>query len=655
MTRRIPRCALLLLILLTFACCQTVASAQLNGRLAPQPLGVGYMRDVNQIRMFDYMKSLGERLEVGKTMFQQVTDEQLDGFTAEVERPVSGVAWYMVQGLIPSFNQIYFQEVKDLADAKRMMSTQKKMYGDSAELKPGENDSFRLSQVTVSMLPTPAGTEPEEYLKQLDSYSGSGFSTSYKLVDGDKGKPKVIQQTWSYTQHFRFHDSLLFSSSFEELSSMELPSRDSLTSRVSSSNDLGAEANFDRIPSAIKQLGWNMLSSGASPMLQRRDEEPEAEAALRKAGLGSGLDIVKAVMFDVDKLDGWLRFASAESDSVRGQLNFNTRRNSGLVKQLDELASASSRMAPVLRDEAAFTFHTCFRVSKETAEVLPAFGEWMQYQLVQSMPLNSAASEAATRIGQTLVELSDRRDIELLLKAGYTQASDGVIYGGLQVGDNPLLLEALFRLATETIPESDRDSFSLTAVGDMQVIRIKFPEEFTTWSKTKTSMQLTDGFIVHEGSCLWFSFGGTRAFSMIQQCVERCEASGLAARTPVATLNVDAAKWLAYPQDEEVGVGGLLTWLDANEPSFPWSPLSLNAFYRQSRIKPAPLLQRVFELGGAQDMTWTAIADKSGLRIDANMGEALANYHVARMMDLQNKQMNMSVQDAAEQAVENSQ
>lgn len=653
MTRRISCCVLPLLMLAILVFCPPVASAQLDGRLAPQPLGVGYMRDVNQLRMFDYMKGLGERLEVGATMFQRVTDEQLDGLSSGVDRPVNGVAWYMVQGLIPSFDQIYFQEVKDLADAKRMINAQKAAFGDAAVLKPEANDSFRLSRVTVSTLTPPAGTEPEEYLKQLNSYERAGFSTSYKLVDGDEGKPKVIQQTWSYTQHFRFHDSMLFSSSFEELFSMDLPSRDSLTSQVSSSNDIGAEVNFDRIPSAIKQLGWNMLSSGASPMLQRRDEEPEAEAALRKVGLGSGLDIVKAVMFDVDKVDGWLRFASAESDAVKGQLNFNTRRNSGLVKQLDELSSGSSRMAPVLKDEAALTFHTCFRVSEEAAEVLPVLANWAQYQLGQSMPGNSAVSDAAARIGQTLLELSDRRDIELLVKMGYSEDSGGVIYGGLQVGDNPLLLESLFRLFTETVPAAERDSFSLTSVGDMQVISVKLPTDFTASLQLSSSMRLTDAYLVHQGSCLWLAVGGNKALSMINQCIQRCEASGLAARTPIATLNFDAAKWLAYPQDEEVGVGGLLSWLDANDPRFPWSPLSLNAFYRQNTIKPAPLLQRVFELGGAQDMTWTAIADKSGLRIDLDMGEAIANYHVARMMDLQDKQLSR-LQENDVQAVDTS-
>ena len=645
MTRRISRSILSVLILALLTSNSSMALAQLDGRLAAKPLGVGYLRDVNTVRVMEYLKSLGDRLEVGQSMFQEVTDEQVDGFRSGVERPVGGVAWYMVQGLIPSFNQVYFQEVKDLADAKRMINSQKSMYGEHALLESEDNDSFRLSQRSINSFPVPDGSTPEEYLKQFSA--GESSSLSYQLVDGDDGT-KVVQQTWSHTEFFRFHDSLLFTSSFEELFSMDLPSRDSLTSRVSSSNDMGAEVNFDRIPSAIKQLGWNMLSAGAGPQLQRRDEEPEAEAALRKAGLGTGLDIVKSVMFDVDKLDGWLRFANADSGSVKGQLNFNTRRNSGLVTQLDELGSASSRMAPVLRDDAAFTLHTCFRVSEDAAELLPVLADWVQYQLGQSMAGNSAVLDAAAKIGQTLVEVSDRRDIELLLKVGYSQASDGVIYGGLQVGDNPQLLESVFRLARESAPEPARDSFALTSVGDMQVMSIKFPPEFTASVMLASSMQLTDAFVVHQGSCLWFAVGGGKALSMIEQCVDRCESSGLALRTPVATLNVDAARWLAYPQDDEVGVGGLLKWLDANEASFPWSPLNVYSFAGPDFGKPTPLLDRVFALGGAQDMTWKVITDKSGLRIDLEMGEALANYHLARMMDLQDKQMSeaMMQQDA---------
>lgn len=643
--RRI-RIVLALVVSLAFS---SIASAQLDGRLATSPIGVGYMRDVTQVRMFEYMQQLSQALDVGKFMVQQVTDEQLESLNSGVDHPVSGTAWYMVQGLIPSFNQISFQEVKDLAGAKRMINVQKEAYGDSGVLEDLENDSFRLSMVTVNTLEVPEGMTAEKFAKQFGTTSGPGYTHAAEVVEED-GKKKV-KQSYSYTQFFRYHDSLMFSSSFEELATMDLPSRDSLTSRVSSDNDMGAEANFDRIPEAIKTLGWSMLSASAGPQLQRRDEEAAVDATLRKTSLSTGLDIVKSVMFDVDKLDGWLRFANADLDSLKGQLNFKTRRNSGLVKQLDEIASATSRMAPVLRDDAAATFHTCFRVSKDAAETLPALSDWFQHTLANSGVSEDSTLDAAAKIGRTLIELSERRDIELLVKAGYTEESGGVIYGGLQVGENTQLLESVYRLARETAPASASDAFGLTTIGERQVLSVKLPPEFTQATKAQTSLQLTDVFMVRQGPNLWFAVGGTNASAMIDQCIARCEASGLASRTPIATLHVDAAKWLEYPQDDEVGVGGLLKWLDANESSFPWSPLNMSFGGNRYMIKPTPLLDRVFALGGGQDFKWTIIADKSGLQMDLVMGEAIANYHVARLLDTQDRMMN-SQQDYSVQEAE---
>lgn len=613
------------------------ADAQLKGRLAEKPLAVGYMRNMSQKRMMEYMYNLGNRLEVGKTTFGQIPIDTLDAAVPDVPEPIAGVAWYMVQGLLPTYDVIYFQEVRDEDDARSVLRGRAKMYGQNGELKPQGDNFYLLEQGSTSVMPIPKGQDAEEYAKQFRRDSGSFKTTAEVFTDDEDGKQK-IKYRWYRPEYYRFREGLLFSSSFEELKDVQLPTRDSLTSRVSTDNDIGAEASFDRIPLAIKQLGWNMLNSTAGTQMQARDEEEPVDAELRRSSVSTGLDIVKSVMFDVETLDTWVRFATDEVQDVRAQVDFNTRRGSGLGGQLQEVSSSSSKMAQILADEAAVTLHVNFRYSKSAAEMVTAFAAWMQLQLASETNSDPLVMDAASQIADTLGELAERRDIELLVKLGHTEATDGVIYGGLQVGDNPSLLGALYRMTIyEELPQEVHDSISLFEDNGLQMIRLSLPEDAMTELHETTSLAVSDIYLAHRNSVLWFAAGGSEAVEIIHSNIARCEAAGLATRTPLLTFDVDADKWLAYPQDDPVGVGGLLRWMDENVGAFP--PTLVMGFMGGSGSKPTPLIDPVFELGGNRTMKWTIVADEGGARLKVNMGEAIANYHVARMIDSQDRMM----------------
>ena len=50
-------------------------------------------------------------------------------------------------------------------------------------------------------------------------------------------------------------------------------------------------------------------------------------------------------------------------------------------------------------------------------------------------------------------------------------------------------------------------------------------------------------------------------------------------------------------------------------------------------------MQRAFDLGGAQQASFTVQADESGILVQAAVGEALANHMLARMIDAQEGMM----------------
>ena len=639
-------------VLLTTALILCVASqthAQLDGRLADRPLGVGYQRNINQVRVLEYVKHLGQRLELGTSMFDRVTDEQMEGLRSQVDQAISGTAWYMVQGLIPSFENIYFQEVVDEADAKRMMNAQKKMYGANGTLHTESDGMFKLVNRNSWNQDVPEGRNPDEYVKQFQRDTGNrGMRRSAKVIEVD-GKMK-IENSWTTTQYFRYQDQLLFSGNFEELWDIELPTSDSLTSGVDTVNDMGLDAYFDRIPTAIKTLGWSMLSSGASTQMQQRDDEGQTIADLRKSSYQFGLDVIKSLMFDVDEARGWLRFATDDQQSVRGELNFDTRRNSGLTKQLEDVSSANSRFAPILRDDAAATLHVCLRAFEESDPLLNAAGAWLQKSIDEATNGDSAMVDGANRLAETLTGISDHQVLEAFVKVGWTEASGGVIYGGLQVDDNPALLRSLYDVAiAANAPTAVAEAFQIVETDGQEVVQITLPDGVTNDIARDTSLTLTHAYITHQNSCLWFAVGGENAFDIIRSSVARCSSSGLAARAPLLTASVDMDRWMSYPQDDPTGVAGLLLWLDANQNAFPPSPMSFQFGGRQSE-KPTPLLQRVADLGGEMQAGLTVIADKGGIRLNLKMGEVIANYYVARMVDSQEKMISRSRDQARERA-----
>lgn len=635
-------CAFSLLI------CST-SHAQLNGTLAKQPIGVGYTRDISQKSMFTYMQKLGKRLEIGTSIPNEGLDEVFEATNAKVKTPINGVAWFMVSGLIPSFKPIYFQQVKDEADAKRMMTGRSKLFGSNGTTKAQDNGGYLISYSNSWNQAIPEGADPNGTLEQIQTQnSGNNSLVVAELVEVD-GK-QMVKQTWTRKEMYRYHDQLLFSADFEEIFSIDLPTRESLTSQVSIENDLGAEASFDRIPTAIKTLGWNMLSASAGVQMQPRDGENGPQSALRKTSMQVGLDMIKSVMFDIDQLNGFVRFASEQNQSIKAQLTFDTRRNSSLRESLEQLTSAPSRLAPILRDNAATTAHLCFRPTPAAGEVLKAASNWMQYKLAAEFAGDPSINEAAGLIAKTLYELADGQHVEAFVKVGWSEASDGVFYAGLRVGDNPRLLDGLQKLlASDQIPGPKAD-VQMTDLEGMRMIHVQTPEPFSGEIKKISPLSLTDLYVAHEDSFLWVAMGGPNAKQMIRQSVLKCRESGRAVKAPLFSFDFNPDTWLSYSEDDPTGISGLLIWLDENNESFPPSPMNVAFAGRRLNEKPTALLRTCFDLGGDRNFKLSTIADKDGLQLNIDMGEALGNYYVARMLDSQDRRVRQmrQRQEAAE-------
>lgn len=635
------RLSALVLVLATFSPC--VANAQLQGKIAEKPIAIAYARDVTPKRMVDYVLTLTERLEIGTTMRKQMDEEQvrtqLEGIQPGVEQPVYGVAYYMVAGLIPSFETVSFQPVVDEVDARRLLNGGKANYGGNGYMEDLGDSCFKTGYRYSNSTEVPVDYDESKIAANNNQETG-GWKQEKKIVEKD-GK-KFIETTTTTTEYCRLFDNVLYKASFEELLEMELPSSNSVTGSVSSSNDLGFDAWLDRVPIGIRQLGWNMLTAAIGTQLQQHDEESDTTYNMRRSSGDLGLALTKSVLFDIDNSSGWMRFASADDDSLRGELRIRARNNSELTKQLPA-AAGLSQFAPVLNDNAAATVHLCVRFPEEAPAALLATGSWLQETIDRESNSDPAMADASRVLSETLAGVADHRNLEFLAKIGWSESSGGVFYGGLQVSENPRLLYSLHHFMTHTgsgMPNMG-EMITLSEDDGRPVIRFILPKEDVERFSAESGLRISHAYLMHEGSRLWFAAGAENANEILRQSIDRCNAGGLAYRTPLITANIDMERWLAYRQEDPSGIASLPHWLDENAWWFPPNPMAVS-FIRGiggDSDKPSPIMQRVFDLGGGQQASFTVQADESGILVQAAVGEALANHMLARMIDAQEGMM----------------
>ncbi|MEP3482227.1 MAG: hypothetical protein ABJZ55_23480 [Fuerstiella sp.] len=627
------------------------ASGQMTGKMAGKPIGVGYMKNLTEASAFNYMKKLTSRMNFDSSLFETApSDEDIKKMVPQVDEQITGQAWYMVQGMIPSFDLIFFRKVADVADAKRMLNARGKSQGGSnmeSKVEDEGEDRYRFVRSWSNEFSAP-NQSAQEYVdqqneNQADMVSGSRSRTSYSVVETD-GK-QMVKQTTSWEERYRFYDNMLFSGSRDDLFEMELPSSKELVRGVQGGKDMGVDAYFDRIPAGIKTLGWNMLNSTAGTMMQQQDDEETTQANVRSTSIQLGLDVVKALMFDVQEAHGWLRFANEEDQSIRGQLLFETRRNAELEEQLETASSGISRFAPILRDEAVATIHTCITLP-EASPMFQAVAAWLPGYVEQELTSDATAVLAASKLALTLSDLADTPTLELCMKAGWSEASDGVFYGGLRIGSNEGLIQAVVTLLQSTDPPDGL--MELSEIDGLSVLHFKIPQNEQRQIAEASGLQLSDIYVTQGASCLWFAIGNENALQMVKSCIARCESGGAAGRAPLVTAEVDGEAWLALPQDDPVGITSLLMYLDGNVEEFPPSPMMFNF---GNGGKPTPLLQRCIDLGGNHRASMQVVSDRSGLKIDVELGEVIGNYLLVRQLDTQNRAMQSSreqVQEAQE-------
>ena len=77
----------------------------------------------------------------------------------------------------------------------------------------------------------------------------------------ERDRIKVIVETTTRGQFYRVHDQILYTGDSERLFEMTLPSAAEIGDSVGGTNNFGYSIFLDRVPEAVRQVGWTMLSS----------------------------------------------------------------------------------------------------------------------------------------------------------------------------------------------------------------------------------------------------------------------------------------------------------------------------------------------------------------------------------------------------------
>jgi hypothetical protein len=633
--------------LLAATCNAPQAAAQSSGKLAELPVLIMRNNGITTRTMMEYVQTVSEELDIGKNIITAMDQQDVDSMMTKHSNPASGTMMYMVQGLIPALEQIEFSEVIDEAEFEQLVRAQKTQMGDGATLTGSDGKYTQVFTNTwredVTDEPAEEQTEDTNEVRvsvSLGSSGGgvqvnNGMSQDEEIID-ENGR-KYRQHSFTMTRYFRYNDGFMFTSSYEDLFTTSLPSRQTLLGGSESGHDAELQFFPDRVPVGFKHLFWGTINASAGADLQQRDEEDDVDYGVRRSGGDIGLTIVKTLLFDTEFISGSIRLANA-TEPVRGELKLAAREHSNFANDLGEIAAATSRFSPVLNDDAAATLHLALKLSDSSRSFLTSLGTWIRVRLSDAAGRDIDLAIAGSEIEETLEGVAEHGNLEAFVKVGWTPSSDGVIYGGVQVDDNPQLLRNLYNLMTgDDLPTDAVERLSIGKKGDLQMIQFAIPN-----APAGVPVNLTHAFLCHAEGCLWFAAGSDHCWDILRQSIERCRnAVGLRQRTPLFTAQVDVAKWMAFPQDDPTGIGSLPDWgdsalsgvfMDSLQVRSAGTEVSSPAGDEARSKGPTGLMQRVIDMGGSQAASLELFADKSGVSLRGSLGAALGRYLIAQWL-----------------------
>jgi hypothetical protein len=615
----------------------------------------------------DYMQAVLKDYEVESPLATAIKRGAMD---TSARPELQGMLVLLAKGLVPMPVQLQFVSVKDEKEFHRLILRAKNQLGSTATMS-GNGDHYTMDldfSKGIPMFGTADAEEPELF----------EFPGMAKL----RNNPAMLARL-KRTIHFRLIDNVMWQGEVPEIMEMNLPSFAELQpSENPDSFDVLAEFNLQDVPYYLKSLLFNTVNMATKTQLQQRDDEEQLKYDVRRANGDFWLELLRTVVYDVDKGKISIRFARDEKP-IRIRLNLDARANSNLEKVGKLLDSGQSRVAAGRNRPAPMTISSTFGLPGQMKKLFVTSFALAKREFDTEYKDNQDAMSAVDELNVLVLKTIDAGQADLLLQMAGDVETGFALVGGIRIEDADDFRDGLDRLLS-SLKETNRiernvDEFGRHFVsletGDLPVPGSGTDEYFTSGMH----------FTAYD-SCLWFAFGGPSAKELLTELIRYSEENRGSQRrsSEPFQFGFDLSQWLAGDDDADgfnqlprqallnaerkldaavarifSKAGGALEVFDersgkqAERDGTIAGDIELDPDDRLlsgAPIRSSMLLKALKQGGDEVDLRIKLSGE--GIDVDLDIGLGIANMLVARMADFQGRAMEMLMQKPAKQTLD---
>ncbi len=560
-----------------------------------------------------------------------------------------------------SLNQtISFESCDSLEEFESRVRQQVQQFGPAAELIGGEERyevklNFGKLMSSPPVPPPGASDDDGEQPKQVVRMSIVMSATAGGPGPAAGAAPQMPQSisTW-----YRYQDGMLFSSQTAALHTAELPALESLRpDEDDAAEDIAAELDFTRIPVDFKQTFWSELERQASVFLQQWDNEAPEEYSLRRVIAQGRLELLRRVMFDLERVRFRLSFAKGAETPIVSQLRLTARKNSILAGFLQSVSNRGTQLTALQDEESPLVISSSLAIPDSLKPFLGAF--------VAS--LTARASEFAEEVPAAEVLVSElARSLQDSVDAGFVDAAiclrgsveSGLIpCGGIRLESAEAFVSSMELLLQ--VLDSER-SLLISRTGlENDIVSLRTSPVGIPAAAEPIPLQLN---LTGRGNWLWFTVGEQAAVDMLESLISESEASlDVTGRGTPLLVRMRFDRWLGESEDPLSKVpAALIKAVEEiiQQRSQPKMMVSINGQNVELQTssgdnEPASLAEKSL-LAGQSDLEFRVRSSSQELILDLTAGVGLPRLAAGKYLQSQSRMFqNFSFQGSGLKLPEN--
>lgn len=377
------------------------------------------------------------------------------------------------------------------------------------------------------------------------------------------------------TRYLAVRDGYAFVSRDENYLDADVATLAKLAPQLESRYDAAVTLRVKAVSPLVRDVFLGFLRTQTETQLQRRDDEPLSQYAIRRANGLSTLELIERVIRDGEQLTLGIDLPE-ESESTVIELNVDAAADSEFAQYLTDLASHPSSYGAMVNDREPFTFSASWmmeqREQKLGTEWIKSLEQSLNDRLAAGDParetLESSDSTAAeppsyasvTRVTDPLQAMVDAGQLDVCVQFRSIEDGQMVLVGAMHLVGGETFAAGLRETLSTLKSQGDDLNVTLDAArhGDIVFHRLQASE-----IPDRDERLYGSGPGLYVGSSartMWFAVGGPRAITELKSAIDRVEASATEppARQAPVQLVLRADQWLQVPRDpDEPGRGEL--------------------------------------------------------------------------------------------------